>query len=113
MNDVIYHDRPRESSGRKTAKRTICLVVLLVLVLLLTVLFRRIGSDQDDQAIASLKQNVTQAAVQCYAIEGNYPSDITYLEQNYGVSYNAAKYRVSLVPAEDGSLPEVTVSARS
>lgn len=112
MRDVIYHDRTRESRGHKAARIWGILLALLVLACLVIFLLGRIGTDQNDQAIASLKQNVKQAAVQCYAIEGSYPSDITYLEQNYGVSYNAAKYTVKLTPSEDGSLPDVEVTAR-
>lgn len=112
MRDVIYHDRPRQNAAQKAAKAAKSIILLAVLVVLVMILLRRIGFDQSAQAEQSLKQNVTQAAVQCYAIEGRYPSDISYLEANYGVSYNAGKYRVSLIPSGDGSLPEVEVEAK-
>lgn len=113
MRDVIYHDRSREETNRKRkAYRTIAVVLVLVLVLLLGLTLARVGRDQGAQAIQSIRQNVTQAAVQCYAIEGRYPSDIAYLEENYGISYNAARYRVSLTPSQDGGLPDVQVVAR-
>ena len=112
MSDVIYHDRPRESEGKRRARVWRNIAIAAAVLILLLVLIKHISADQGAQAEASLKQNVLQAAVQCYAIEGSYPSDVPYLEQHYGVSNNARKYEVTLIPADDGSLPEVEVKAK-
>lgn len=112
MRDVIYHDRPRESQGRKRLRIGLSAVLAALVLLLLVLFLRKIERDQGREAEASLRQNVINAAVQCYAIEGAYPSDVTYLEQNYGLSYNASRYRVVLTPDREGGLPDVTVEKR-
>jgi hypothetical protein len=62
--------------------------------------------------VESLRNNVTEACVQCYAIEGTYPSNIHYLEQNYGVRYDGAKYAVSLDAGAKNELPAVQITLR-
>lgn len=35
---------------------------------------------------------IERAAVQCYALEGHYPPDLDYLQQNYGIKLDEDKY---------------------
>ena len=112
MRDVIYHDRPRATPAQR-ARRIIAILVAAVVVLLLCViLFTRLDLDMNRQAIESLRQNVTEACVQCYAIEGAYPVSVSYLEQNYGVRYDGAKYTVSLDSGSKNELPAVQITLR-
>ncbi len=112
MRDVIYHDRPRVTPAQR-ARRIIAVLVAAVIVLMLCViLFSRLDLDMNRQAIESLRQNVTEACVQCYAIEGTYPSDIGYLEQNYGIRYDGARYAVSLEAGRGNELPAVQISLK-
>ena len=73
--------------------------ILAVLFFLFLVLVIWIGlenlstSTQSEQLIAT-EQAVRRAAVQCYALEGSYPSDLTYLEQHYGLMLNHDRYVV-------------------
>lgn len=57
---------------------------------------------------------VTQAAVQkavvnCYAIEGVYPSDVKYLEDHYGLVINHEKYIVHYELIGSNVMPSVEV----
>ncbi len=113
MRDVIYHDRPRVSAARR-ARRIIAWLMAAVVVLFLCVfLFTRIDLDMSRQAVESLRQNVTEACVQCYAIEGAYPADIHYLEQYYGVRYDGSKYQVDLDSSSKDELPSVQITLRN
>ncbi|MFR9255497.1 MAG: hypothetical protein ACLVJ6_08355 [Merdibacter sp.] len=49
--------------------------------------------DQNEEA-QLIEQRIEQAAVLCYALEGSYPDEVSYLEQNYGVVIDHAKYNV-------------------
>ena len=60
----------------------------------------------------SLRKNVTEACVQCYAIEGTYPESISYLEQYYGIRYDGSKYIVSLETGSENQLPDVQITLR-
>ncbi len=113
MRDVIYHDRPRLSTGQKARRILIAFVIAAAAVILIAVIFIRSDLDMNRQAIESLRQSVTEACVQCYAIEGTYPVDINYLEQYYGVHYDGSKYEVSLDAGSDNDLPAVQITLRT
>lgn len=110
MRDVIYHDRPRKTPMEKAIRFTAIGTALSVLTAALSILFVNVDRSTREQARTSLHQNVVQAMVQCYAIEGNCPADIGYLEANYGVRYDGGKFRVTLDRQKEGMLPVVTVS---
>jgi hypothetical protein len=112
MRDVIYHDRPRVSAAQRARRIIIGLVAAVVCLFLCVFLFTRMDLDMNRQAVESLRQNVTEACVQCYAIEGTYPVSISYLEQNYGVRYDGSKYAVSLSAGSGNQLPTVQVTLR-
>ena len=52
---------------------------------------------------------VLQGAVQCYALEGFYPEDLTYLKEHYGLTYDPEKYVVSYEVIGSNLMPDVAV----
>lgn len=67
-------------------------------------------SDQIRNEEAQLiEQRIEQAAVLCYALEGSYPKDVRYLEQNYGVVIDDEKYNVFYQSLGSNMKPEVQV----
>jgi hypothetical protein len=112
MRDVIYHDRPRVTPAQRARRIIAGLVAAVVVLFLCVVLFTRMDLDMNRQAVESLRNSVTEACVQCYAIEGTYPVSISYLEQNYGIRYDASKYLVSLSSGSKNELPAVQITLR-
>ena len=41
-----------------------------------------------------LRDGITRACVQCYAIEGRYPPSVQYLQEHYGVQIDEDRYYV-------------------
>jgi hypothetical protein len=64
-------------------------------------------SDEEGHRI--LSDAIIRSAVQCYAIEGFYPPDIEYLENNYGLLVDHDKYFVSYRVFASNIIPEVDV----
>jgi hypothetical protein len=59
-----------------------CMIVLSIYLIPL------IGDTVDkntDMTQNTMKQAIDRALVQCYAIEGSYPSSLDYLSENYGI----------------------------
>jgi len=112
MADVIYHDRPRVPAGRRAVHWILGCILAGAVLTGATALFSRMELDINRQSISSLRQQVVEAAVQCYAIEGHYPDRISYLEQNYGIRYDASRYIVSLDLRSEDELPSVDVVRR-
>ncbi len=56
-----------------------------------------------------LENAVRRSAVQCYAIEGEYPADLEYLISNYNLYYDIEKYVVHYQNIGGNLLPEISV----
>ena len=70
---------------------------------------RSIGDTTDEEQLKSLKSSIMRSAVQCYALEGSYPESLSYLMENYGVTYDDSRYMVSYQAYGANMLPTITV----
>ena len=58
---------------------------------------------------AQLEDAIRRAAVACYAAEGIYPPDLTYLEEHYGVQVDEVRYMVAYTVFASNLMPDITV----
>lgn len=70
---------------------------------------RSVSSATESEQLASIRQAVTRAAIQCYSIEGIYPPDLAYLEQNYGLQIDKQRYIVDYRCFASNIMPDITV----
>lgn len=70
---------------------------------------RSIGNTADEQQLKNLEASIRRSAVQCYALEGSYPESLSYLMENYGVTYDDSRYMVSYQAYGSNMLPVITV----
>lgn len=105
----MYHDRSPLS--RLKAARRVLLVLLLAAVVILGCAWGagRVGADLDGQGAAALKNTVMRSAVQCYAVEGYYPEDLSYLTEHYGLQINHERYIVVYEAFASNLPPQITV----
>ncbi|MDY4190836.1 MAG: hypothetical protein SOX72_01280 [Oscillospiraceae bacterium] len=74
--------------------------------------FWAVGSVEDRNSReqeAILRDAVRRAAVQCYAIEGAYPSRVGYLEEHYGLTVNHEKYEIFYSTFGSNIMPDIEV----
>ena len=64
---------------------------------------------QNEESRAHLEQSIRRSAVACYAAEGFYPPDISYLEEHYGLQVDRARYTVVYDVFASNLMPDVTV----
>lgn len=57
----------------------------------------------------TLRNGITRACVQCYAIEGRYPPSIEYLEDHYAVQIDEDRYYVFYDGFASNLMPDITV----
>lgn len=60
----------------------------------------------------SLETALSRSIAQCYAVEGIYPPNITYLEEHYGLVYDEELFFIDYQPIGSNIAPEVTVLPR-
>ena len=101
-------------SDRLAKRKTWILWALLLLLLLgaLALIFSDGGRDLDDSIALAIREAVQRSALQCYAVEGVYPPDLQYLEDNYGLQVNEEDFYVTYDAFASNLPPTVRVTRR-
>ena len=89
------------------------LAALLVAALVLLIAHRNPERDLSDESAAAIRAAVERSALQCYVVEGVYPPDLKYLEENYGLQINTADFYVTYDAFASNMAPTVIVKAKS
>ena len=85
----------------------LCVMALMVGAFYGAASFNARRATQEQRAL--LEDAITRALVTCYAVEGRYPSSLSYLEENYGVQVNHSRFIVSYEAYASNQLPAVAV----
>lgn len=88
-------------------------VLLLVLVLGIFVIFSDSVSNAGlTQEKEILEKALNRSMTQCYALEGSYPHTISYLEEQYGLTYNKEHFFIDYQFIGGNLRPDVTIIER-
>ena len=82
--------------------------ILAVLLVFFTAV-DRLERDREATDQSRLEDTLRRAAAACYAAEGIYPPDLTYLEEHYGVQVDEARYTVDYNVFASNLMPDITV----
>lgn len=85
----MYSDRTKKKTGW-----VLIAVVALLLIAAVSLRFGRSRRDISEEGAAAIREAVRRSAQQCYAVEGVYPPDLRYLQDNYGLAVNTEDYYV-------------------
>lgn len=101
-------------------KRPTVSVGLLVSLLLLAVVIglflfgsNALRSTQSDRQKEILSSSVDRSITQCYALEGSYPSSLSYLEEHYGLTYDKDRYYIDYQFIGSNLRPDITIIERT
>lgn len=97
----------KKSVVNKSGLLSAALFALIVIWLLVSLGNAEEASEKN--RTAALKKSVMNGAALCYSIEGEYPRELEYLEENYGVSINRKLYIVHYEYFGANICPTVTV----
>ena len=86
---------------------------LLVLTAIL-ILMAFGGNDRsvDNGSEQAIRTAVQRGALQCYVVEGVYPPDLEYLEDNYGLQVNREDYYITYDAFASNLPPTVRVTRK-
>lgn len=94
-------------------KKDVAAILLFVAVIAAFVLLvNNITSKNDGRELQIVRDAVKNAALTCYAVEGMYPDNLTYLRDHYNLSYNEEKYQVFYEPLASNLMPVIKVAER-
>ena len=102
---------------KKRILRCVKALLPVVAVLLIACLFfsglKELDAGQSDQGIRQLEQAIRRAAVSCYAAEGRYPPEVSYMQQYYGVQIDESRYIVHYRIFAENLMPDITVTVKT
>lgn len=61
---------------------------------------------------AQIKESIISSVAQCYALEGRYPDDLSYLEVHYGLQLDRADYTIHYELFASNIFPGIRVIAK-
>ena len=88
------------------------LVWILVLLLGFLLALSRLEAGRLAEGKGQLEAALRRSVVACYAAEGAYPADISYLRQHYGLQWEEDRYTVRYEWFGENLMPEITVLER-
>ncbi len=88
------------------------ILIFIALIAAFVLLVNNITGKGDGRELEIVRDAVKNAALTCYAVEGMYPDDLTYLRQHYNLSFNEDKYMVYYRPFASNIMPSIKVVER-
>ena len=104
----MYSDLVKKRSGWLLA----ALVTVLLLAALLFFAARSSADHLGAESAEAIRQAVQRCALQCYAVEGVYPPNLAYLEENYGLQVNTADFYITYDAFASNLPPVIRVTVR-
>ena len=92
--------------NRRDIIKLLAIAVILVMAVLLV---NRIGDAHETKETEIVRDAVKNAALTCYAVEGLYPAELSYLRENYHLSYNEDRYIVYYEAFASNLMPYIKV----
>lgn len=108
----MYHEVTYAEQKRRRNKRILHGLLVIVVAVALVAAFMVMKASAREQGVVSTREAIMNAAKQCCAVEGSYPSTVKHLEEHYGLVINHDDYVVSYEWFADNVMPSVVVTAR-
>ncbi len=85
------------------------LLFFAALLFAFIVISYRIRQESYDRELQSLTLAVENDITSCYALEGTYPPSLSYLEEHYGLTYDAERFFIDYRPIGANIRPDYAV----
>lgn len=108
----MFHEITDQELARRRKVRIAVAAAIVAVLLAAWAIFGAVQQSAREQGAVALRNSILDAAKQCCAIEGSYPSSLEHLEQDYGIAINHDDYVVSYEAFADNILPTVVVTPR-
>ena len=93
-------------------KDVAAILIFVALIAAFVLLVNNITNKNEGRELQIVRDAVKNAALTCYAVEGMYTDDLTYLREHYNLSYNEEKYQVFYEPLASNLMPSIKVAER-
>ena len=94
---------------KKFLKILAALTLIAVIAALALFAFSRVDQAKSHRDIQNLTESLRRGALACYAQEGFYPPDITFLLEYSGVRFDSDRYWIHYEIFASNLMPDITV----
>ncbi|MDR3295629.1 MAG: hypothetical protein LBT26_07370 [Clostridiales Family XIII bacterium] len=98
-----------QSKTKQFIKTVLPALLFVVALVIFVFVVTRIAGRSETEGMQLTYESVRRAAVQCYALEGIYPSDFDYLKEHYGLRPDEGKYIILYDYVASNLMPDITV----
>lgn len=109
---IVYQERTEEQRTKARKRIIACIAVVCAVLIGLALVLNTIFANTREQGAASIRNTILNAAMQCAAIEGSFPTNLAYLEDNYDLRVNHDDYVVIYEVLGSNVLPSIVVIPR-
>lgn len=107
MSRFAYERKP---SGQKRHLWSLLLFVVVLVVFYVSL--DRFSADSTRRQKENLENALQRTITYCYAAEGSYPEDLTYLKTHYGLTWDEDLFFVDYRVSGANIYPDVTILER-
>ena len=100
----FYHNNPF-----KPIKHIASMLLFAALFAMFFFGISNVSDKTDEKQSSTLELAISRGIAHCYATEGHYPEDLSYLVENYGIHYDTDKFFVDYTVLGENIFPEVTI----
>lgn len=93
--------------------------LIATLLLFFSILFglcygiSKLNTVSEEQQFKVAQKAVVRAAVECYALEGSYPKNLSYLKENYSLMVDEEQYIVDYCWIGSNLMPDITILSKN
>lgn len=109
---IVYKEKTKEQRTEARKRIFVCIAVVCAVLIGLVLLLNTVFSNSREQGAVSIRNTILNAAMQCAAIEGSFPTNLSYLEDNYDLRVNHDDYVVIYEVLGSNVLPSIVVIPR-
>ena len=92
--------------------RFVSIAIFTLIIVLFFFAVEYSGRSTIEKQQESLEKAIARDIVQCYAIEGQYPPSLEYMEEHYGLTYDKNTFFVDYQPIAANLYPDYIVVLR-
>ena len=94
-------------------KDVAAILIFVALIVAFVLLINNITGKGNGRELEIVRDAVKNAAITCYAVEGAYPDDVSYLRDNYRLAYDEERYLVNYEAFASNMIPDIYVTEKS
>ena len=101
----------REKYEKNSIIKEICVPIAIfsIFIFIFLISLDKIRISTRNEQKINLENAIHKGIIQCYAVEGYYPPNLTYLKDHYGIKFNEDQFFVDYQISASNLIPEVTV----